>query len=118
MTNDGGLLIRGEEQKIRDANASDIGGSEPTPTGSELIPKSSPTKKKEVHIPEEIREAARERSLARKIRENHGGEGFVLVNTENGRILDIVENLSEARSVIEAENLSADESLVVFCNER
>jgi len=118
MSDNGGTVVRGDEQQFRETDASDIGGSVPSHSRSSLVREDSPLSKNANQIPEEIRQAAREQSLARHVREEYEGEGFAIVNTRTGRIVDIVGDLQEARSVLESEELGADDSLVVSCYER
>lgn len=118
MSSKGGILSEDDEQKIREAEPADIGGSEPSRTEGSLIENDTLVPQSEHQVPEEIVQEARRRSLANRIREDHQGEGFVIVNTESADIIETVDNLMEARRVLESTNLGPDQTLVVSCYER
>ena len=105
-------------EKFREADASDIGASEAPRRESTLIQETNPLGKSEPQIPEEVRRAAHRRSIAERVREDHNGNGYVIIDTGTGEVVAIVDDLREGRSVIESVDLSSDETLIVSCNER
>lgn len=106
------------EQKIREAGASDIGGSVPSKTNSPAVDQPDAITKRDRHVPKEIAKQARRRSLASQIREEHDGEGYVVMNSESGEIIDIVGDLAEGLSVIKSKDISSEDTLVVSCHEQ
>ena len=111
-------LVKREDQRFREADASDIGASEAPRKQSALIQENTPLDQNEPQIPEEVQRAAHRRSIAKRIREDHEGSGYVIINTETGDIIDIVDDLREGRSSMESMDLPPDETLIISCNER
>jgi len=111
-------FVKRENQQFREADASDIGASEAPRKQSTLIQENNPLGQSEPQVPEEVRRAVHRRSIAKRVREDHDGNGYVIINTGTGDIVGIVDDLREGRSVIESVDLSSEETLIVSCNER
>ena len=118
MSKKGGTLVEGNKQKMRDVNASDISPSEPTKTRSPFAQEDNPMAQSESHIPKGVRQAARKRSLAQRVREEHEGDGFVIINTQSTELIDVVDDLHEAHTIIKSAGLPSDDTLIVSCHER
>lgn len=111
-------FVEGDSQKFREADASDIGASEAPRKHSTLVQEDSPLGQSKPRVPEEVRRAVHRRSIAERVREDHDGNGYVILNTGTGGVVDIVDDLREGRSVIESADLSSDKTLIISCNER
>lgn len=104
--------------RIREAEISDLAGSEPPRKSSPIQSRDQLLSESEPKVPEEIREAARERSIAKQIREEYGGSGFAIVDKRSGEVVGIAVDLREARSIIKSRGLLTNDSLIVSCYER
>lgn len=111
-------FVEGDGRKFREADASDIGASEAPRKRSSLIQEDSPLGQSEPQVPEEVQRAAYRRSIAERVRQEHDGHGYVIINTETGEVVGIADDLREARSVIESADLSSNKTLIISCNER
>jgi len=118
MREKGGVLAERNDEKIREVNASDISPSEPTKTKSPFVQEDSPMAQSGARIPEGVRQAAHKRSLAQRVREEHDGEGYVIINTQSAEIIDVADDLREATIIIKSAGLPSDNTLIVSCHER
>jgi hypothetical protein len=120
MSADETTIQEKDGNQLRDVQKSDIGGSESAKLPNSGLFSSGIEVASEgaERVPEEIRESAREMTLADRIKEKHAGEGLVLVNKQTGEILAI-ENTTQAilhrtREV----NVPSHDLLTVGCYER
>lgn len=116
MTDDGGSIIKGDDNRIRDPTATDLKPSSPSGGKHQLVTTNKPVTKRKKQVPEEVRQRTRERTLAERVRREHSGSGFVILNTENASIVDVVDDLQEARSALASTDLNADNALIVDCH--
>lgn len=118
MTERGPIKVEEKPNKFRSADASDIRASEPDASEVKFIGEESIFEESEIRLPDEVREAARKKSLAKEVREEHQGEGFVILDVGTGRIIDVVDDLQGARNILVSSEYRPEETLVVSCYER
>lgn len=109
--------IEKRDEPIREVDQSDIGGSSPEYGSSELIGSSGFLTSERTAVPERIHEAAQEKSLADKIREEHAGEGMVAINRSTGEIFAISDDLRSMREIFNDSDIPPEERLVISCYE-
>lgn len=117
MTDHSGLRVKGEDQQIREAELSDIIGSEPTHSDNPLIERGAPLTRGEHKVPEELRQSAREDTLARKVREEYDEGVFVVMDKRTPEVVDVVDDLQEARDILDSLELSPEDTLIISCHE-
>lgn len=91
MSIDKTIIGKKDKNQLREVQRSDIGGSGTSESPKPAFFDSGIEGASEAgeRVPEEIRESAHEMTLAGRIKEEHAGEGWVLVNKRSGEILAI-----------------------------
>ena len=120
MSIDETLIRERDGNQLREVQRSDIGGS-----GTSELPKRASFNSgieagSEVgeRVPEEIRESAREMTLADRIKEEHAGEGLVLVDKRTGEILAIEDTTQAILHRTREIDVPSHDLLTVGCYEQ
>lgn len=108
-----------DDEKIREHQPSDIGGSGPEFTKSDQpfqddrsLLRQTPNK-----VPDEVVERSRRRSLLEEIRSRHEGEGLVAINQRTGEVLAVADDSREMMEALTESPVPPQDRLVIDCYE-
>lgn len=117
MNETNNVVIEDNNSVIRKPNPSDTTPSEPKGVENPFSETNDFVNERSTEVPEEIKKAAYEQSLAQQIREDHEGNVFVIVQTNTSEIVEIVDDLHAAEMFMQENSLSSENTLIVSCHE-